>query len=142
MKLRDFFSTPNTGAEVTGAISSEESSAGTEAAKYKLLQQIRSLMPGQTIQGKIVGRENGQVQIQIASDVTLSARLDSEIPIENGKMMTFQVKNNGRNLTLSPLFANMATDENVVKALDMAGIPVTDRTVATVSYTHLTLPTT
>lgn len=130
MKLRDFFSTPNTGAEVTGSISSEESSVGTEAAKYKLLQQIRSLMPGQTIQGKIVGRENGQVQIQIASDVTLSARLDSEIPIENGKMMTFQVKNNGRNLTLSPLFANMATDENVVKALDMAGIPVSERTIA------------
>lgn len=45
-------------------------------------------------------------------------------------MMTFQVKNNGKSLTLSPLFANLSTDENVMKALDMAGIPVTDRTVA------------
>ncbi len=129
MKLRNFLSAPATGSEMTGAVS-EELSVSTESAKYKLLQQIKSLMPGQTIQGKIVGKENAQVQIQLASDLTLSARLDTEIPIETGKIMTFQVKNNGKGLTLSPLFANLTADENVMKALDMAGIPASDRAVA------------
>ena len=38
--------------------------------------------------------------------------------------MTFEVKNNGSALTLSPLFTNVSTDVNVLKALDMAGLPV------------------
>lgn len=129
MKLRNFLSAPTAGSEISEAVS-EEMSVSTEKAKYKLLQQMKSLMPGQTIQGKIVGKENAQVQIQLASDLTLSARLDTEIPIETGKIMTFQVKNNGKGLTLSPLFANLTADENVIKALDMAGIPASDRAVA------------
>lgn len=130
MKLRDFFTTPNAGSEIISGTASEELAVSTEAAKYKLLQQIKALMPGQTIQGRIVGRDNAQVQIQLTSDMTLTARLDTEIPVEMGKNMTFQVKNNGKSLTLSPLFANLATDENVMKALDMAGIPASDRAVA------------
>lgn len=128
MKLRDFFSTSAGSEMVTTA--PEDLSAGSEAAKYKLLQQIRAMTPGQTLQGKIIGRENGQVQIQLACELTFSARLETEIPIDLGKTMTFQVKNNGKGLTLSPLFANMSTDENVIKALDMAGIPVSERTIA------------
>lgn len=130
MRLRDFFSTAGNSEITSSNFISEESSLSMEAAKYKLLQQIQALVPGQTLQGKIVGRENAQVQIQLASDLTVSARLESEIPIELGKTMTFLVKNNGKGLTLSPLFENLSTDENVMKALDMAGIPVSQRTVS------------
>ena len=43
--------------------------------------------------------------------------------------MTFEVKNNGNSLTLSPLFENTAADANVLKALDMAALPVNKTTV-------------
>ena len=45
------------------------------------------------------------------------------------KNMTFEVKNNGTSLTLSPLFTNVSTDVNVLKALDMAGLPVNEASV-------------
>lgn len=79
MKLRDFFST-TTGSETLTPMS-EDMAAGTEAAKYKLKQQIQALMPGQTLQGKIVGRENAQVQIQLASDLLFTARLNPTFPL-------------------------------------------------------------
>lgn len=87
-------------------------------------RQIRSLVPGQTISGEIVGRNGGEVQIKLADDLVLNARVDRSLNIELGKNMTFEVKNNGSALTLSPLFTNVATDVNVLKALDMAGLPV------------------
>ena len=44
--------------------------------------------------------------------------------------MTVALQNNGRALTLSPLFANVATDANVLKALDMASLPINNNTVS------------
>lgn len=87
-------------------------------------RQIRALTPGQTIQGEILSRNGGEVQIRLSEDMVLSARIDRSLNIEVGRNMTFEVKNNGSALTLSPLFTNVATDVNVLKALDMAGLPV------------------
>ncbi|MCM1303023.1 MAG: flagellar hook-length control protein FliK [Lachnospiraceae bacterium] len=93
-------------------------------------RQIRSMVPGQTIQGEIVSRNGGEVQIRMADDMVLNARVDQNLNIEVGKNMTFEVKNNGSALTLSPLFTNVSTDMNVLKALDMAGISVNPTSVA------------
>lgn len=49
----------------------------------------------------------------------LNARVDQNIYLELGKDLTFEVKNNGATLTLSPLFTNVATDGNIIKALEM-----------------------
>lgn len=92
-------------------------------------RQIRSLVPGQTISGEIVGRNGGEVQIKLSEDMVLNARVDRNLNIEIGKNMTFEVKNNGSSLTLSPLFTNVSTDVNVLKALDMAGLPVNRNSV-------------
>lgn len=92
--------------------------------------QIRSLVPGQTIRGEIVSRNGGEVQIRVSEDMVLNARVDQSIYLEQGKNVTFEVKNNGRALSLSPLFTNVATDANVLKALDMAGISVNKTSVA------------
>ena len=78
--------------------------------------QIRSLVPGQTIRGEIVSRNGGEVQIRVSEDMVLNARVDQSIYLEQGKNVTFEVKNNGRALSLSPLFSNVATDANVLKA--------------------------
>lgn len=93
-------------------------------------RQIRSLVPGQTISGEVLSRSGGEVQIKISEDLVLNARVDRNMNIEVGKNMTFEVKNNGSSLTLSPLFTNVSTDMNVLKALDMAGLPVNQTSVS------------
>lgn len=102
----------------------------TPSGNANIQRQIQSMVPGQTIQGEVIGRAGGEVQIKLAADMVLNARLDKSIHLELGKNMIFQVMNNGRALTLSPLFANTATAANVYKAIDMAGLPLNEKTVA------------
>ncbi len=92
-------------------------------------RQIKALTPGQTIQGEVLARSGSDVQLKLLDGLLLNAKLDQNMNLDIGKILTFEVKNNGSALTLSPLFANMATDANVLKALDMAGIPVSESTV-------------
>lgn len=126
MRLTDFFKTDRPPADADRAVSQ----AQTDSAKAaQISRQIRALVPGQTIQGEVVAKSGTEVQIKVLEDFLMSARLDQSVNIEVGKNMTFQVRNNGKALVLSPLFANMATDANTLKALDMASLPVNDTTV-------------
>lgn len=95
-----------------------------------LNRQIRSLVPGQTIRGEIISRNGSDVQIKLADDMVLQAKIDQNMNLEVGKSMTFEVRNNGTALTLSPLFENTSADMNVLKALDMAGLPVNETSVS------------
>lgn len=118
MKLTQLFSgEARTDAPVRG-------SQPMPAQAEQMSRQIRSLVPGQTISGEIISRNGNEVQIRLSEDMVLNARVDRNLNIEIGKNMTFEVKNNGSALTLSPLFTNVSTDVNVLKALDMAGLPV------------------
>ncbi|MCM1045409.1 MAG: flagellar hook-length control protein FliK [Candidatus Gastranaerophilales bacterium] len=124
MRLTDFFAGDR-------KISDRESAPKQVPASKSALvnRQIRSLTPGQTIQGEVVSRNGSEVQVRMTNDVVLNARLDQNMNLEVGKNMTFEVRNNGRALTLSPLFANMATDPNALKALEMASLPINETTV-------------
>lgn len=85
---------------------------------------IRSLVPGQTIQGEVVGRDGRTIQIALGPDNILSARLDRDISIALGQNMSFEVKmNTGSLLSLVPLYANMANEATISRALDAAGLP-------------------
>lgn len=95
-----------------------------------LNSQIRALAPGQTIRGEVVSRDGGEVQIRVSEDMVLNARVDQSIYLEQGKNVTFEVRNNGKTLSLSPLFTNVSADVTVLKALDMAGLPVNETSVA------------
>jgi hypothetical protein len=124
MWLSDLFrgSTPKETATGVGA---------SDPAKSALInKQIRALVPGQTIQGEVTGKNGNEVQIKLAPDVVISARLSKDVNLNVGKPVLFQVKNNGSSLTLQPLFTNTATDANVLKALDQAFVPVNDTTAA------------
>lgn len=93
-------------------------------------RQIRALVPGQTLRGEVVSREGNNAQIRLLQDVLVDAKVDADIRLELGQNITFQVKNSGQTLNLSPLFTNMATEGTVLKALDMASLPVNENTVA------------
>lgn len=102
----------------------------SNAQILQMNRQIKALAPGQTINGEVLSKNGNDVQIRLAEDLLINARVDGGMNLEIGKSILFEVRNNGSALTLSPLFSNMATDTNVLKALDMSGLPVNNTTVA------------
>ena len=106
MNLSKIFSNENNTANLTKTVSQQQSPAQIA----RMNSQIRSLVPGQTISGEIVGRNGSEVQIKLSEDMVLNARVDQNMNIEVGQNMTFQVKSNGTALTLSPLFTNDCND--------------------------------
>ena len=105
------------------------SSASATPANQQILRAIRALQAGQTLQGEILSVKGEQVQLEILKEVIIDARLSGALNLTPGTNMTFQVKSNqGGSLSLMPLFTNVSTDPNVLKALDMAGITVNERT--------------
>lgn len=128
MKLSDILHIKN-----NNAVKTDEKGEMTESVRNgntaKINRQIRAMVPGQTLKGEVVGRNGNEVQIRLSEDMVFSARMEREMVLELGRIMTFEVKNNGTALTLSPLFENMAVDANVFKALEMAGITINSKTV-------------
>ncbi len=125
MKLSDFFrSNPNT---ISESVNPLEALLGN--TKGDIGEQIKALTPGNILLGEVVENRGNEVIIKMQGDLLLTARLEQEVSIEKGKYIHFEVKNNGRTITLSPLFANTATQDNVMKALQMANIPVNAKTV-------------
>ena len=105
------------------------SSSLVTPANQQILRAIRALQAGQTLQGEILSVKGEQVQLEILKEVIIDARLSGALNLTPGTSMTFQVKSNqGGSLSLMPLFTNVSTDPNVLKALDMAGITVNERT--------------
>ncbi len=128
MKLTDFLN--NGQLKNTSTQTTNTQSVANSAQNASVGRQIQALTPGQTLQGEVISREGNQVQIKVADDFILEAKVDQNINLEVGKTMTFEVRNNGQTLQLSPLFANTATQANALKALEMASLPVTQDTVA------------
>lgn len=99
----------------------------------QVMRAIRALQAGQTIQGEVVSVQGDEVQLAIMKDVLIDARLAQSMNLTPGTTMPFQVKaNTSQGLSLIPLFTNTAADPNALKALDMAQIPVNDRSLAMV----------
>ena len=96
----------------------------------QVMRAIRALQVGQTLQGEIVSVKGDEVQLAIMKDVLIEARLAQSMNLTPGTTMPFQVKaNTSQGLSLIPLFTNTAADPNALKALDMAQIPVNDRSL-------------
>lgn len=133
MKIPNLFSKTTTQTNLTsgsdGTLVSQTTSSLTATNPPKVEQQIETLVPGQTLQGEVVSKNGNEITLKLAGDMVLTARLERELNLELGKILTFQVKNNGKMLSLSPLFSNMAMESTAGKALDMANIPHSDRTI-------------
>lgn len=117
------------GSKRTNSSAQSSRSPAGASSTAGLNKQIRSLVPGQTIRGEVISRSGSDVQLKLSDDMIMHAKVDPNMNLEIGKNMTFEVRNNGSALTLSPLFENMSADVNVLKALDMAGLPVNETSV-------------
>ncbi len=101
---------------------------------YRIQSEIRNLVPGQTIQGSVVSRDGNAVQIALRQNILINAKIDQSISLALGQNMSFEVKaNNGSVLSLTPLYANMANEPTVMRALDAAGLPETANNIEMVA---------
>lgn len=97
----------------------------------RIVRSVYALKAGDTLQGELVSAKGADITLLLGNTVTLSARLDKELSLTPGQLMSFTVNSNkSGKLSLSPLFANTGMEQNAIKALDAASIPVTDKTLA------------
>lgn len=125
MKLSQVISSIQKQNTVTGDNTKAET-AGTECFET----QIKTLAPGRTLQGEIVEKNGNEVRIKVLEDMYFAAKLERDVNVVEGQLLTFEVRNNGKTLSLSPLFTNTAVADNVLKALKMANIPIQDTTIS------------
>lgn len=101
------------------------------AVATRILNTVLSLKAGSSLQGEIVSVNGRDISLLLGNSVTLNAKMDKELMLEPGQKMSFMVSSNQNGkLSLKPLFANTGMEQNAMKALDAAGIPVTDKTLA------------
>ncbi len=94
------------------------------------MKEISGKLPGQTVTGEVVSQKGNDLIISIGKNQLLRAKLEGNVQVNTGGQMSFAIKAlAGNKVVLSPLFANMANDPNVSKALQMAGIPETETSV-------------
>lgn len=124
MKLSELFSQIQKQNSTTGEPAKAEPSS---AERFQ--NQIKTIAPGRTLQGEIVGKNGNEVRIKVSDDMVFTAKLEKDVNVEEGQTLTFEVRNNGKTLTLSPLFTNTAVADNVMKALRMANVPIQNATV-------------
>lgn len=127
MRVTDIYvnnSITNQGQNVRG----QEDAVLSRGGDQQSAKGLSELTPGQVIRGEMVRSEDGQVQIKLANDTLVNARLDQNISLEPGKVMNFQVRSNGQTLMLTPLQANLSMEGPVTRALEMANLPVNSAT--------------
>lgn len=119
------------GQSVAAQAKSDSTHKTTQAPQnMQIMRAIRALQAGQTIQGEVLSVKGDEVQLAVLNQMILDARLEQSMNLTPGTLMAFQIKsNNSAGLSLMPLFTNTAVDPNAMKALDMAGIPLNDRTL-------------
>ena len=97
----------------------------------RILKTVLSLRAGDSLQGELVSVNGKDISLLLGDSVLLNAKMDKELMLTPGQKMSFIVDSNQNGkLSLKPLFANTGMEQNAMKALDAAGIPVTDKTLA------------
>ncbi len=90
-----------------------------------------TLKEGEVFEGSVNSIENGKVTIGLANGQTMTARIDSGVNLTPGQSVFFQVKSNdGSLIQLKPVSLNsLETNPTLLKALDMANIAASERTI-------------
>ncbi len=133
MNLSSIFKRNNQNIRANDTVKPSEGMSKEERS-YRVQNEIRNLQPGQTIQGAVVSRNGNVAQIALSQELLVNARIDQSISLALGQNMSFEVKtNNGSILSLAPLYANMANQATIQRALGAAGLPETAENVEMVA---------
>lgn len=103
------------------------------AEAARILNTVLSMRAGDVLRGELLSVNGRDISLLLGNSVTLGAKMEKELALSPGQSMSFIVgSNNNGKLSLRPLFANVGMEQNAMKALDAANIPVTDKTLALV----------
>ncbi len=136
LNLSNLFSYHNnsTNAETKGSGAVVHTDTSEAARNYRMASQVLSLTAGSNITGEVVSVNGKEIQIALGNDMVLSARMEKNMDIVLGQLLTFEVQSAGADqIALRPLLTNMATDQTMLKALTAASLPITDQTTGMVS---------
>lgn len=90
-------------------------------------------LPGQAVTGEVVYINGSDILLSLGKNQLLQASLEGNMTATEGQLLTFQIKNSaGSKVVLSPLFENIGQNPNITRALEAAGLPETESTVAMV----------
>lgn len=115
------------GRNIGGASQTEESRLPSSEA-VRLARNIRYMNVGDTFTGKITNIDGQALELLLADRSTLNAKLSQRMNLSLGQTMSFEITGNGGGkVSLTPLYANLAGDSQVAKALNAAQLPVDSR---------------
>lgn len=133
MNLGSIFKKENQGVRANDTVKVSDSMGKGERIR-QLQSEVRALKPGQTLQGMVVSRNGNSVQIELAQDFAISARIDQSVNLALGQMMSFEVKANSNSfMSLAPLYTNTANTATILRALAAAGLPETAENIEMVA---------
>ena len=133
MNLGSIFKKENQRVRANDTVKALDSMGKGERIRH-LQNEVRALKPGQTLQGTVVSRDGNSVQIELAQDFAISAKIDKSVSLALGQMMSFEVKANSSSfMSLAPLYTNTANTATILRALAAAGLPETAENIEMVA---------
>lgn len=95
-----------------------------QAQLDKGMETLKSMSPGETLQGEVVAVNGNEVEIKIDENAVVTAKLERSMGIAVGQKMMFEVSGNSDGqIALRALFTNLAQEQLAQNALQAAGIP-------------------
>ena len=93
------------------------------------ISYLSSLKNGDKFTAKVVDVSGSDVTLKLPGGGTVNAKLSSDMNISEGQTISFEVKNGGSTVSITPLLTNTSADISVLKALNQAQLPVNDTSV-------------
>ena len=101
------------------------------AADQRGNEYLRNQPSGSTVEGRITDIKGNEVQIELPNGGRVSAQLESAMKLNEGQLLAFEIRaNTGSQISLTPLYTNLAMGQTATNALNAAGMAVTADTVA------------
>lgn len=133
MQISDFFGQYdlNTNANTKGE---DAVAANTQTSAAKELSAVlRNLFAGDIFEATVNEIKNSEVTLGLSDGQTILARLQGQVPLQVGEAMFFQVKSNqGMQMEIKPFPMGAEGNPTLLKALDAAGLKVTDQNLSMV----------
>ena len=108
-------------------ISSEE----TAVIENALVKTLNNLKSGDLFKAQVTDIHNSVVKILLSSGETIQAKLGDSVNLNIGQDVIFQVKSNSEGVvTIKPFMSEALSSESLLKVLEGAGLPATDKNIA------------
>lgn len=117
----------------TGGVTSANSNAVRQTAQITGNMLLAQMQPGETFSGDIIDVRGYAIKILLGNDKTLDASTTDSKNLNIGDHITFNVSSNdGKTVMIKPLKINTYNTNVLLKALEAADAPPTERNVSVV----------